>query len=517
MSDAAPAPTETMTLPVEESLAVRLGQALGAQYEVLDLLGRGGFAEVYRVHDRHLDRQLAVKVLHPGLTLAPGSSTRFREEARAVARLDHPNILPIHFVGEGHGLLYYAMPLVEGSTLTDLLAREGPLPVERAVAVADDLLAALAHAHAAGIVHRDIKPDNVMIDARSGRTLLVDFGIAKRLNAVPATTQAGFVVGTPAYMSPEQALGHGNVDHRADLYAVGAVLFQMLAGSPPYEGEDSQEVVGKHVHAPVPTPASRRGGIPDAVSRAVVRALAKDRSTRFPDAMAMRQALAGVEEPPAQGRRAVPPAHVAMGIVITALLVAAALGLASTVRSTLVVVNRLAIPVAVIAGNEGEQRVAPGDSLRLEVPRTAALQVSWYAVVARGGNDQPLGADLQHTEVMDARQQVLRVEARADAGSRPLFQPRITNATGQPLSIRINVGSGAERACRCTVPAGGRRVPVGFYPLYANSSVRAIAPDGRVATFTGLGARVDRASGEVRLRFDAGDLRDTTVLRARLR
>ena len=517
MSDTAPAITETVALPVEEPVAARLALALGGQYEVVGLIGRGGFAEVYRVLDRQLDRTLAIKVMNPGLLWAAGSIERFREEARAVARLDHPNILPIHFVGEGQGLLYYAMPLVDGVTLTEVLRREGALPVPRAVEIASDLLAALAHAHAAGLVHRDIKPDNVMLDAR-GRTLLVDFGIAKRLNAAPGATQAGFVVGTPAYMSPEQALGQPDVDHRADLYAVGAVLFQMLAGTPPYEGEDSQEVAGKHVHAPVPTPSARRGGIPEALAENVVRALSKDRKVRFQDALEMRAAL-GAETPTRRvpAGRGMAPARVAAVIVVMALLIVAALGMASARRSSLMVLNRLGSPIGVITGADAERRLAPGDSLRVEVARDPALQVSWYAVPAKGVRNQPLGEELQRSEVIDSRKRVLRLEARADGGVRPLFQPLITNTTGQPLTLRINVGSAGERSCRCTIPAGARRVPIGFYPLYANSSVRAIAPNGRVATFSALGPKVDRASGEVRLRFDATDFRDTTVLRARVK
>jgi hypothetical protein len=272
------------------------------------------------------------------------------------------------------------------------------------------------------------------------------------------------------------------------------------------------------VHAPVPTPSSRRGGIPDALAENVVRALSKDRTLRFQDALEMRAAL-GAEPPPRRvpAGRDMAPARVTAVIVVMGLLVVAALGMASARRSSLMVRNRLGSPIGVVTGTDAERRVAPGDSLRVEVARQAALQVSWYAVPAKGARSQPLGEELQWSEVIDSRKRGLRLEARADAGARPLFQPLITNATGKPLTLRINVGSAGERSCRCTVPAGARRVPIGFYPLYANSSVRAIAPDGRIATFTSLGPKVDRASGDVRLRFDATDLRDTTVLRARIR
>ena len=516
MADDQPTVTQAVTIPQAGSVAERLAEALGTSYEVRGRVGTGGFAEVYEVLDRQLERKLAVKVLRPDLIWAEGTLARFREEARAIAALDHPNILPIHFVGEGQGLVYYAMPFVDGEPLTAALKREGPMPVARAVPLAIGLLGALEHAHESGLVHRDIKPDNIMLDARTGRPLLVDFGIAKRLDGSAGNTQAGFVVGTPAYMSPEQAMGHADLDRRADVYSFGAVLFQMLTGAPPYQGEDSQEVVRQHLSAPVPAPESRKAGIPHWLSAVVVRALAKDRAQRFQTADEMARALRNeASAVPGQGEPA-GVLRVALAVVGAALVLVMALGYFASRSVQLLMVNRLSVPIGVVIGNEPERRVPPGDSSALTVPRAPSLSVSWYAIGPRTGKGQAAGSDLQRTQVFDARQRALRIEARADSSAPAVFLPYITNATGQPLTLRINVGSAAEESCRCSVPPGAVRVPLGYFPLYRNSSVRAILPNGRVATFEGLGSQVSRASGVVRLRFDEGDFRDPKALQGRL-
>lgn len=535
--------TEALT---PQDIEQRLARALGPKYEVRRLLGRGGFAEVYEVWDRDLERRLAVKVLRPDVAWTPGMLDRFRHETRAVARFSHPNILAIHFVGEGEGIVYYAMPFVEGQSLADVLRREGPLPYERVVGLARQILDALQHAHDSGLLHRDIKPDNIMIERSTGKPLLVDFGIAKRLDAGKGVTQTGFVVGTPQYMSPEQALGDTKLDARSDLYSVGAVLFQMLTGAPPFEGETSQEIVAKHIADPPPAPIAVNPRVPQWLSDAVLRCLAKKPSERFQSAAEMLGALdAGMASMPPvvvsraqaaaaagatvkmeSGQRRASTAPEIPGAAASAAPARSAArrrpwlwaGLAGAgavvgvgayfivTRPVLIFENRLLEPVRIVAGAR-ERVVEAGSSLRLPLRRRMSAVAEWRMLRPTSPGGESMGVEVRGTLALERPRGRVRRAAEARGTEGAYFAPLVTNNTGQPISIIVNAGLAGALPCQCTVPPGSTRARIGYYPLYQNSTVRAVDPQGRSATFTDLGPEVDRNSGVVSLRFGPTDLR----------
>ena len=296
-----------------------LTESLRGRYTLERELGRGGMATVWLAHDVRHDRAVALKVLHPELAAALGPE-RFEREIRLTARLSHPHILPVLDSGGTAGLLWYAMPLVEGGSLRDLLRGELQLEVAEAVRIARAVAGALSDAHAHGIVHRDIKPENVLLERVTGRVLVADFGIARALESAGAArlTETGIALGTPAYMSPEQAEGRRGLDGRADVYSLGCVLYEMLAGTPPFTGPTSQAILARHATDTVPPLHTLRPTVPSALEAVILRALAKVPADRYATAAQLDDALAGARLDAAARRR--PGARrLALGAVAAAL------------------------------------------------------------------------------------------------------------------------------------------------------------------------------------------------------
>ncbi len=272
-------------------LGDRLANALAGRYAIERELAQGGMATVYLARDVRLGRRVAIKVLREDLAAAVGTE-RFLEEIRVTASLQHPHILPLFDSGSAGDLLWYVMPFVEGETLRSRLTRDGRLPVDVAIQLVREMADALEYAHRHGVVHRDIKPENVLL--QSGHARVADFGIALALEHAGGErlTRTGLTLGTPQYMAPEQAAGERALDARTDVYALGAVLHEMLAGEPPFAAETRQEVLRRMMHDPPPTLATRRTDVPPFVDDIVQRALAKRPDDRFSSAAAFATALA---------------------------------------------------------------------------------------------------------------------------------------------------------------------------------------------------------------------------------
>ena len=287
-----------------------LRAALADRYAIERELGRGGMAVVYLAHDGKHDRKVALKVIQPDLAESV-KAERFLREIQIAAKLSHPHILPLYDSGAVDGVLYYVMPYVEGESLRDRLHREKQLPLDDALRITRDVASALGEAHEQGVVHRDIKPENILL-TKSGHAVVADFGIARALTVADGrtVTETGLAVGTPAYMSPEQGAGSGELDGRSDIYSLGCVLYEMLAGHPPFAGETAQEILTRHALDSVPSLRAARPGVPRAVERAVAKALAKVPADRFATPAEFAGALAGP-------RRRL-PVYAALGVLVLA-------------------------------------------------------------------------------------------------------------------------------------------------------------------------------------------------------
>jgi serine/threonine-protein kinase len=273
----------------------QLRTSLADCYDIERELGRGGMATVYLARDLKHDRQVAVKVLLPDLSFALGPE-RFRREIDLATHVSHPHILPVYDSGEADGLLYYVMPYVAGQSLRDRLIVERQLSLDDSLRIACQIAGALDHAHRHGIVHRDIKPENILLE--DGQALIADFGIARALSAVgdEKLTKTGISLGTPAYMSPEQAMADPYVDGRSDIYSLGCVLYEMLAGTPPFTGPTAQAVIARHALAEVPSLTVARSTISDEVEDAVLRAMSKVPADRYATAGEFAEALMACQQ-----------------------------------------------------------------------------------------------------------------------------------------------------------------------------------------------------------------------------
>ena len=265
-----------------------IGETLSGRFLIERLLGRGGMSSVWQAYDEELGRAVAIKLLHTRRLESADSVDRFEREARTLALLAHPGIVTVIDRGETDGRPFIVCELVNGRDLHERIALEGRLPIAEALAIAVQVASALAYAHERGVIHRDVKPHNVLLTA-DGHAKLTDFGIA-RVDDAPALTQAGRVLGTGDYVAPEQAQGHP-LDGRADIYSLGALLFHCLTGGPPYRGASFVEIAEQHLRAPVPDVKARCAEASDGVAAIVTKALAKRRDDRYDDVGEMRVAL----------------------------------------------------------------------------------------------------------------------------------------------------------------------------------------------------------------------------------
>jgi TolB-like protein/tRNA A-37 threonylcarbamoyl transferase component Bud32 len=371
----------------------RLNAALADHYQLERELGEGGMATVYLAEDLKHRRQVAIKVLKPELAAVLGAE-RFLREIRVTANLQHPHILPLYDSGEAGGALFYVMPLVRGESLRDRLTRERQLPVDEAVRITQQIAGALDFAHREGVIHRDIKPENILL--HDGEALLADFGIAMALAEAGAgrLTGTGLSVGTPQYMSPEQATGERDLDARSDVYALGAVTYEMLAGEPPVSGQTPRAMIAKLVtERPTPLKALR-DGVPAALDAAVTRALAKAPADRFPSARAFAGALTAPTGWTAAGprrRRAI--VYSAAGLV--AVLALVWLGLvrrpsagAGAARAPGAIRSIAVLPFDNYSGDSSQDYFAEGMTDELT---TALASISQLRVTSRGSAMQFAG------------------------------------------------------------------------------------------------------------------------------
>ena len=516
----------------------RLGRALGEKFEVLRLLGRGGFADVYEIRERKLDRLLAVKVLRPENAWGPWMVSRFEREARALASLNHLNIPPVHFVGDNEGLVYYVMPLIEGRSLGDLLAEGGPIEPGALVDMMIPVLDALHHAHHLGIIHRDIKPDNIIVEDETGRPLLVDFGVAKQVKpGPPGSSMPGVIMGTPGYISPEQTLGQSDIDARSDIYAIGATMYHLLTGETIFSGESDRDVLGQQLTTAPPLVHQVNATVPVWLSEIVGRALAPDRRDRFQTSGDMAEALRigrrsgsfdsqaslgrvpQIREndptpkmvPVASGelrspwqRRAQSRSQRRPGTIsfFSWVLYLGLAGMAAAyfllVPVTFTLRNNLLVPVEVSTEDGISRSIAPGQEFGIPVATSGRFVARWFAVQPAVDSSQlgeAVSGVLRVNSLSASELLARRVRRSIDSWSEGniVFTPRVANASSVPVMVTVSRPGGAG-LCRCTVAPGATQL-LGYYRLEPRSYVRVEGGRGRTAMFSNLESRIDLNTG----------------------
>jgi len=463
----------------------RLSAALSDRYRIGQKVGEGGMATVFMAEDLKHRRKVALKVLKPELGHALGAD-RFLREIETTANLRHPHILPLFDSGAAGGLLFYVMPYVDGETLRERLKRETQLPVDDALEIAREVADALAHAHSRGIIHRDVKPENILLE--SGHAAVTDFGIARAVDAAGGEqlTETGLSVGTPTYMSPEQAAAEAEPDARTDQYALGCVLFEMLAGQPPFSGTSAAAVIRQHIAAEPPPLSALRPAVPSAVAAAVRRALAKDPADRFVDVGRFRDALRASAAPAAQGvavrdrrlRRGRTLA-VAAGVVAVAALIAVTLvrggGSAPGADEASVAV----LPFVDLSPDQADAYLGEGiaETLTNALANLPGLRVAGRTSAAsfreRGESPREIGRELGVATVLDGSVQRsggrLRVIARLVRTSDGLsvWSDNFDRDAADIFALQDDVASAVGEALRGELLGGGTTASTGTSDLQA--------------------------------------------------
>jgi serine/threonine protein kinase len=455
-----------------ERVRVRLQEGIGQGYKLGDMLGRGGMGIVFSARELTLDRDVALKVLAFDPILNPDAYARFEREARLAARLDHPNIVPIFAVGQGNGIAFYTMRMVRGGSVEAMVGPGRPLEMKQALSILGDVAAALDYAHAQGVVHRDIKPANVLL-GDSGHAMVADFGIARAVTGPGGgTTATGTgVVGSPAYMSPEQWRGE-KVDGRADQYALGVLAFELFTGVRPFKGNSMQELLRMHLSDDAPDIISVRHDLPSHLTDTIRRALAKDPDDRFPSSAAFVAALGGA---PAPSKRAAAVAPISSAPTVRTPVPPLPVGVgARTVAKGAPLANESQkVPVGATAGGESRERRSLVPWLALLLIAGAGAAVIWKLAPDRGSS---AAAPTQFAAADSMGDLEKRLQAQVDE-MRRIAMAAERRADSIAAANSANRGSGAPSGGGAQSPAP-REDPHAHVYVFAQGGTPQVFVDG---------------------------------------